>query len=99
LPDRVAKISGEHGGFSVTDPATKAKGHTDGDPKKLFAYFEHLPAATQENGIWVVTTHPSSYSEPERAKLKALIVLCTEKNIPIFTCRGSELPNGWKRVK
>ena len=99
LPDRVAKISGEHGGFTVTDPATKAKGSTYAEPKELFAYFQHLPAATQENGIWVVTTHPTSYSEAEQAKLKALIALCTDKGIPIYTCRGSELPNGWKRAK
>ena len=99
LPDRVAKISGEHGGFSVTDPGTKNKGKTYGDPKELFAYLQHLPAATQENGIWIVTTHPTSYSEAEQAKLKALADLCTAKNIPIYTCRGSELPNGWKPAK
>lgn len=99
LPDRVAKISGEHGGFTVTEPATQAKGGTYGAPKELFAYFQSLPAATQQNGIWVVTTHPSSYSEAEQGKLKALIALCADKSIPIFTCRGSELPNGWKRAK
>ena len=99
LPDRVAKISGEHGGFTVTDPATKNKGSTYGDPKELFAYFQRLPAATQENGIWIVTTHPTSYSEAEQAKLKALVALCTDKSIAIYTCRGSELPNGWKQAK
>jgi hypothetical protein len=99
LPDRVAKISGEHGGFTVTDPATGAKGSTYGEPKELFAYFQRLPAATQENGIWVVTTNPASYSDAEQAKLKALIALCTDKNVPIYTCRGSELPNGWKRAQ
>ena len=99
LPDRVAKISGEHGGFTVTDPATKAKGDTYADPKELFTYFQRLPATTQANGIWVVTTHPTSYSEAEQTKLKALITLCAGKTIPIYTCRGSELPNGWKRAK
>ena len=99
LPDRVAKINGEHGGFTVTDPTTKATGSTHAEPKELFAYFQQLPAATQANGIWVVTTHPTSYSEAEQAKLKALIALCTDKSIPIYTCRGSELPNGWKRAK
>ena len=99
LPDRVAKIGGEHGGFTVTDPTTKARGSTYGDPKDLFAYFQHLSAATQQNGIWVVTTHPTSYTDTEQSKLKALITLCTGKSIPIYTCRGSELPNGWKRAK
>jgi hypothetical protein len=99
LPDRVAKISREHGGFTVTEPATKAKGATYAEPKELFTYFQGLPAATQQNGIWIVTTHPTSYSEAEQAKLKALITLCGDKSIPIYTCRGSELPNGWKRAK
>ena len=97
LPDRVAKISGGHGGFTVTDPATKTKGATYAEPKELFAYFQSLPAPTQQNGIWIVTTHPTSYSGGEQAKLKALVTLCADKTIPIYTCRGSELPNGWKR--
>lgn len=99
LPDRIAKISGEHGGFTVTAPASKARSNTYADPKELFTYFQGLPATTQENGIWVVTTHPTSYSEAEQTKLKALITLCADKSVPIYTCRGSELPNGWKRGK
>ena len=99
LPDRVAKISGEHGGFTVTDPATKERGTTYPQPKELLTYFQHLPAAVQQNGIWIVTTHPDSYSESEQAKLQALIALCTEKKIPIYTCRASELPKGWQHAK
>ncbi|HYR57927.1 MAG TPA: hypothetical protein VEO95_04835 [Chthoniobacteraceae bacterium] len=97
LPDRVAKITGEHGGFTVSDPTGINDGKTYADPTALFEYFQHLPAAAQENGIWVVTTDPSSYSKTEQAKLKALVTLCTGKGIPIYTCRGSELPGGWKR--
>ncbi len=99
LPDRVAKITGVHGGFTVSDPTGRNDGKTYGDPKELFAYFQQLSAATQENGIWVVTTDPSSYSQTEHGKLKALIGLCTAKSIPIYTCRGSELPGGWKRAE
>jgi hypothetical protein len=99
LPDRVAKISGEHGGFTVTDPATKQSGATYGEPKELLAYFLTLPASVQQNGIWIVTTHPSSYSEAEENTLKALAVLGAEKKIPIYTCRASELPKGWKRLE
>jgi len=98
LPDRVAKLSGEHGGFTVTDPATKQRGSTYVEPKQLLAYFQHLPAAVQQNGIWIVTSHPDSYSESEPAKLKALIALCAER-IPVYTCRASELPKGWHRAK
>jgi hypothetical protein len=99
LPERVAKISGEHGGFTVTDPVTKTRSNTYAEPKELFASFQHLPETTQKNGIWVVTTHPTSYSEAEQTKLKTLIALCVEKKVPIYTCRGSELPNGWKRAE
>jgi hypothetical protein len=99
LPDRVAKFSGGHGGFTVTDPATKKPGITYATPKELLAYFQQLPATVQQNGIWVVTTDPDSYSDSEQAKLKELIALCVGKDVPIYTCRASELPNGWKRAK
>jgi hypothetical protein len=95
LPDRVAQIDGGHGGFSAK--AADGTESTYADAKQLVAFFQTLLTATQENGIWVVTTHPSSYSESERTKLKALITLCDKKKIPVFTCRASELPGGWKR--
>jgi hypothetical protein len=90
LPDRVAQIDGHSGGFTVGS-------HTYPDAARLVAYFRTLPAATQENGIWVVTTHPSAYSAAEHEKLRALVTLCQQHKIPVFTCRGSELPGGWKR--
>jgi len=99
LPDRVAKLGGEQGGFTVTDPMTKERGTTYAHPGELLSYFQHLPSTVQQNGIWIVSTHPDSYSESEQAKLKALIKLCTEKNIPVYTCRASELPSGWQRAK
>ena len=67
------------------------------DVRQLVAFFQTLSAPILENGIWVITTNPSAYSDIERAKLKTLVGLCEEKKIPVFTCRGSELPNGWKR--
>jgi hypothetical protein len=90
LPERVAQISGKSGGFTV-------ESQTYSDATKLVDYFHSLPATTQENGIWVVTTHPSAYSALEREKLRALVALCQQQKIPIFTCHGSELPAGWKR--
>jgi hypothetical protein len=92
LPDRVAQIDGHSGGFTVGDSQT-----TYARPAELVAYFHTLPATTQENGLWVVTTHPSAYSAAERETLGALIALCQQQKIPISTCRGSELPTGWKR--
>lgn len=94
LPDRVAQIDGRSGGFIVRDSGGESS-YPDG--RALIVFFQTLSGSTRENGIWVVTTNPSAYSETERAKLKTLVALCDEKRIPVFTCRGSELPNGWKR--
>jgi len=91
LPERVAKISGQSGGFTVGE-------QTYSDAAQLIAYFHTLPSATQENGIWVVTTSPSAYSAAEREKLRVLVTQCQQQKIPVFTCRGSELPGGWKRL-
>lgn len=99
LPERVAAISGGNGGFTVTDPVTKKRGTTLTEPQQLIAYFEHLSPAVQQNGIWIVTTHPTSYSDAENKNLQALIAICAKKAIPVFTCRGSELPSGWIRAK
>ncbi len=54
LPDRVAKIIGEHGGFTVTDPATKQRGTTYAHPAELLTYFQRLPPSVRQNGIWIV---------------------------------------------
>lgn len=90
LPEQVAQISGTRGGFTV-------EAQTYADASELVDYFHSLPAATQENGIWVVTTDPSAYSAPEREKLRALIALCQQQEVPIFTCRFSVPSSEWKR--
>ncbi len=95
LPDRIAQINHQTGGFSIK--SVDGIGSTYPDAIQLIAFFQTLPRSTQENGIWVVTTHPSAYSENERTELKKLVALCVEKKISVFTCRGSELPGGWKR--
>jgi hypothetical protein len=95
LPDRVAQINAGHRGFTARD--ANGTESTYADAKELVAFFQTLSAATQENGIWVVTTHPTAYAPAEREELRTLIETCRQKNIPVFTCRGSELPGGWKR--
>jgi hypothetical protein len=99
LPERVAAIGGGHGGFSVTNPVTKERGTIFSEPQKLIAYFEHLSPLVQQNGIWIVTTHPTAYSESENQNLQSLIAICAKKSIPVFTCRGSALPGGWSRAR
>jgi len=63
----------------------------------LVDYFKKLSPEIQQNGIWVVTTHPGAYSGKEIKNLDRLKEICTKEKIPLFTCRGSELPDGWKR--
>jgi hypothetical protein len=96
LPDRVAKISNQSGGFTVSAPAPK-KDAPAMDANKTMEYFQGLPDQVKKNGIWIVYTHPSSYSDKEKTQLKNLIDECKKKSIPIFTCRAAELDkNKWK---
>jgi hypothetical protein len=53
--------------------------------------------SVQENGIWIVTTHPDAYSDAEKRLIESVKSLCVEQRIPLFIVRGSERPNGWKR--
>ena len=64
---------------------------------ELLAYYSQQPKKIQENGIWVILTHPDSYSDEEKENVEKLKRLCKEKGIPLFICRGMDLPNGWKR--
>lgn len=66
-------------------------------PEELIVYFKSLSAQVQENGIWLVVTHPDAYSDKEKMMKEELIKLCKQNNIPLFICRGQDLPNGWGR--
>jgi len=97
LPERVAQITNEKGGFTVSAPLPAGKMLPAMDAEHTIQYFEKLPENVKKNGIWVVYTHPSSYSEDEKKQLKKLVAASEEKKIPIFTCRASELSkNNWK---
>lgn len=50
----------------------------------------------QSNGLWVVLTNPASYGEEENELLADVIKRATKEDIPVYTCRASELPRGWK---
>lgn len=65
---------------------------------KLIEFYRTLPKDAQQNGVWIVTTHPNAYSEPEKKLLQEVKELCIKENIVLFTCRGSQLPNGWQRI-
>jgi hypothetical protein len=44
-----------------------------------------------------VITDPDAYSAAEKALLEDIKVACQKESIPLFVCRGTDLPNGWKR--
>ena len=97
LPDRVAKLGGDRGGFTITDPITHARGRTIPEVKAIFQYIDSLPQKIKDNGVWIVYTHPSSYEDKEKQKLTELIGMCVENKIRVFTCRASELSaKKWK---
>lgn len=68
-------------------------------PEELIKYFRTLPNKAQENGIWMIITHPDAYSEEEKTAMQCLKEICIKDKIPLFICRGYKLPNGWKRIK
>ena len=65
--------------------------------EEIRAFFSKQDRAVQQNGIWVVVTHPDAYSEPEKALLEALKALCRKEKIPLFIARAAQLPHGWQR--
>jgi hypothetical protein len=100
LPKRVADIGGMAWGFTVDySPRLKAESQpvviqTVAD---LLAYIRKQDVGVQVNGLWIVVTNPDAYSEEEKTLLENVKFMCRRERIPLFICRGSELPNGWKR--
>jgi len=63
----------------------------------LVAFVEKQDKEVQDNGLWIVITNPASYSGNELALLEEVKKAFRQKHVPLFICRGAELPNGWKR--
>lgn len=100
LPKRVAKLSGSPWGFQVSyAPYLKPE---PGQPflqslEDVLAYINKQDKSVIENGLWVVTTHPASYSEEEIELQNKVKQELPKHKIPLFWARGSELQNGFKR--
>jgi hypothetical protein len=100
LPKRVADLGGGKWGFAVTyakylkieaDPPTLQT------TKEFLSFVRTQDEAVQENGVWIVITDPEAYSAGEKALLEDVKVACKQKSVPLFICRGKDLPNRWKR--
>ncbi len=100
LPKQVADLGAKKWGF-VISYAEYLKPEREQpvlqSPSELLAFVRKQDKAVQENGVWIVTTHPDAYSEPEKKLLEDIKVLCRREAIPLFIVRGSQLPNGWQR--
>ena len=100
LPKQVAELGAKKWGFVISyaeylkpeqeQPALQSSA-------ELLAFVRKQDKSVQENGVWIVTTHPNAYSEPEKKLLEDIKVLCRREAIPLFIVRGSQLPNGWQR--
>lgn len=100
LPKRVADLGGQKWGLAVTYAKyLKFEGNapTLQSTKEFLSFVRQQDKEVQENGVWIVITDPDAYSAPEKALLEDVKVLCQKEFIPLFVCRGVDLPNGWKR--
>jgi hypothetical protein len=100
LPKRVAELGGRPWGFSVDySPRLRAESQQPviQTAAEFLSYVRKQDSGVQENGVWIVTTHPDAYSAEEKMLLEQVKSLCRREKIPLFVSRASELPNGWKR--
>ena len=100
LPKLVADLQGQKCGFIVAYTAylqPETQQPILQSAEEIRAFFSKQDRAVQQNGIWVVVTHPDAYSEPEKALLEALKALCRKEKIPLFIARAAQLPHGWQR--
>jgi hypothetical protein len=100
LPKRVADPAGQKWGFLVSYAGYLKPEQTQPvlqSTSEFLAFVRRQDKSVQENGVWIVTTHPDAYSELEKQLLEDIKALCRRENIPLFLARGSQLPNGWQR--
>ncbi|MBP7302036.1 MAG: hypothetical protein KA972_02525 [Brachymonas sp.] len=100
LPKRIADLQGQKWGFIIAYTAylqPEKQQPILQSVEEIRAFFSKQDRAVQQNGIWVVVTHPDAYSEPEKALLEALKALCRKEKIPLFIARAAQLPHGWQR--
>ena len=100
LPKRVADLDGRQWGLVVSYAEYLKSENSQPvlqSPTDLLAFVWKQAESVQENGVWIVTTHPDAYSGPENKFLENIKALARSEKIPLFISRAAELPNGWKR--
>ena len=100
LPKHVADIQGGKWGFVMAyAPYLKSEKEQPviQSVEELVEFVKKQDRDVQENGLWIVVTNPAAYTDDETALLKNVKRAFQQNHLPLFVCRGSELPNGWKR--
>jgi hypothetical protein len=99
LPKRVGQMGNMAWGFTIDPGPANGRGRVAAiaEASNLVKYFQAQSPEVQQNGLWIVITHPDAYSEEELAQLEQLKSLCRSEKIPLFICRASQLPDGWVR--
>lgn len=64
---------------------------------EVLAFSRKQDTSVQQNGIWIVVSHPDSYSEGELQLVEDVKALCRAEKIPLFITRAANLPDGWRR--
>lgn len=100
LPKRVADLGNQKWGFVVTfagylkPEVTQPVLQTS---QEFMSFVQKQNNSVKDNGVWIVTTRPDAYSDPEKKLLEDIKELFRHGSIPLFIVRGSQLPNGWQR--
>ena len=100
FPKRVAEVAGKPWGLEI---AYSPRLQPEPAPPflqsigEVLDYIRKQSPEVRQNGLWVVTTHPSAYTEEElnfHAQLKERVPM---EGIPLFWARGADLDKGFKR--
>ena len=100
LPKRVADSGAMQSGLVVShsgDWKPQQKPIVFQTTQAFMDFVRAQTAEVQANGAWIVVTDPDAYSDAEKQFLEDIKAVCRKEKIPLFICRGKDLPNGWKR--
>ena len=100
LPKRVADLGPMQWGLVVShagDWKPQKKPIVFQTAQQFLDFVRAQSEEVQANGAWIVVTNPAAYSDQEKQFLEEIKALCRKEKIPLFICRGAELPNGWER--
>jgi hypothetical protein len=100
LPKRVADLGPMQWGLVVShagDWKPEKKPIVFQTTQQILDFVRAQSEEVQANGAWIVVTNPAAYSDDEKQFLEEIKAVCRREKIPLFICRGADLPNGWKR--